>query len=314
VLTAGLGLRLRPLSYARAKAALPVAGVPLVARILRWLSSWNIRDAVLNLHHRPETITGLIGDGSQLDLRVRYSWENPVLGSGGGPRQALSFFDRDPMLIVNGDTLTELNLDAMIEHHRQSGARVTMALIDNPDPSKYGGVMVDREGWVTGFGPKGAPGPNLHFIGIQLATRSVFESLPASQPAETVGSLYPRLIREDPQSIKAFVSRATFHDIGTPRDYLSTSLAFARAEKNPGGLIGNKSTIHSTAELIDSVVWDRVTVQANCRLTRAVVADDVTIPAGSEFRDMAIVRAGGRVPAGRERLIGDLLVTEIDHT
>jgi NDP-sugar pyrophosphorylase family protein len=245
-------------------------------------------------------------------VRVRYSWENPVLGSGGGPRQALSFFDRDPILIVNGDTLTDLNLDAMIEHHRQSRARVTMALIDNPDPSKYGGVRVERDGWVAGFGAKGSSGPNLHFIGIQLAARSVFEGLPPGQPAETVGGLYPQLINEDPRTIKAFVSRATFHDIGTPRDYLGTSLAFARAEKNPGSLIGEQCVIHSTAELADSVVWDRVTVEAHCKLTRSVIADDVRVPEGSDFRDVAIVRAEGRSLEGQGRLIGDLLVTEIE--
>ncbi len=311
MLTAGLGRRLRPLSYVRAKAALPVAGEPLVCRILNWLAGWNVRDVVLNLHHRPETITGLVGDGSQLGTRVRYSWENPILGSAGGPRQALSFFDRDPLLIVNGDTLTNLQLHDMLSEHRQSGAKVTMAVIDNPDPAKYGGVLVDREGWVTGFGQRGARGPNLHFIGVQLASRSVFESVPAGQPAETVAHLYPRLIAEDPHSIRAFVSRATFHDIGTPRDYLATSLAFAQAEQTAGGLIGYGCVVHKTALLEDTVLWDRVTVDANTRLTRCVVGDDVHIPEGAEFHDMAIVRAAGRSPDGGERLSGDLLTLEL---
>ena len=60
VLTAGLATRLRPLSFVRAKAAMPVAGQPLVQRILRWLAGAGVADAVLNLHHLPETITGVI--------------------------------------------------------------------------------------------------------------------------------------------------------------------------------------------------------------------------------------------------------------
>jgi len=89
VLTAGLATRLRPLSFVRAKAALPVAGVPLIRRILSTLADAGTTDVVLNLHHLPHTLTALVGDGADLGLRVRYSWESPVLGSAGGPRRAV---------------------------------------------------------------------------------------------------------------------------------------------------------------------------------------------------------------------------------
>ena len=72
VLTAGLGTRLLPLSEVRAKPALPVAGQPLISRILGWLHRAGVRRVVLNLHHRPETITRIVGDGSRLGLSVRY--------------------------------------------------------------------------------------------------------------------------------------------------------------------------------------------------------------------------------------------------
>jgi NDP-sugar pyrophosphorylase family protein len=88
VLTAGLGTRLRPLTCVRAKAAVPVNGQPLIHRIIRWLVSGGGFDLVLNLHHTPETIAALVGDASALGARVRYSWEQPVLGSAGGPRRA----------------------------------------------------------------------------------------------------------------------------------------------------------------------------------------------------------------------------------
>jgi len=107
VLTAGLGTRLRPLTLARAKAAVPVDGEPLASRVIRWLAASGVRDLVLNLHHKPDTITGTIGDGSSLGVRVRYSWETPVLGSAGGPRRALPLLvdgldPAPPLLFVNG--------------------------------------------------------------------------------------------------------------------------------------------------------------------------------------------------------------------
>src|SRR3954451_24324868 len=102
LLTAGLGTRLRPLTYARAKPAVPVNGVPLVRRILTWLRRHGASDVVLNLHHRPQSIAAVVGDGGDLGLRVRYSWEQPVLGSAGGPRHALPLLTEktaDPFLI-----------------------------------------------------------------------------------------------------------------------------------------------------------------------------------------------------------------------
>ena len=89
VLTAGLGTRLRPLSDGRAKPAMPVAGVPLIRRVVHWLTAQGISDIILNLHYKPETIAQVIGDGSDLGARVRYSWEPQILGSAGGPRQAV---------------------------------------------------------------------------------------------------------------------------------------------------------------------------------------------------------------------------------
>ena len=88
VLTAGLATRLQPLSSVRAKAALPVAGEVLVLRILRWLRRAGVTRVVLNLHHRAETITREVGDGSAIGLEARYSWEPEVLGSAGGPARA----------------------------------------------------------------------------------------------------------------------------------------------------------------------------------------------------------------------------------
>ena len=124
VLTAGLGTRLQPLSFVRAKGALPLGREPLARRILRWLGAAGVRDAVLNLHHLPHTLTEAIGDGSDIGLRVRYSWEMPVLGSAGGPRRALPLLADGSFLIVNGDTLTDIDLKTLVADHDAARQRV----------------------------------------------------------------------------------------------------------------------------------------------------------------------------------------------
>ena len=88
MLAAGLGTRLQPLTSWRAKPALPVAGETLVERIIEGLSSQGVRDLVLNLHHLPETVTGVLGDGGAHGVRIRYSFEQLLLGSAGGPRRS----------------------------------------------------------------------------------------------------------------------------------------------------------------------------------------------------------------------------------
>lgn len=311
VLTAGIGRRLRPLSRDRAKAALPVAGIPLARRILTWVAGLAITDVVMNLHHCPETITRLVGDGSDLGLRVRYSWENPILGSAGGPRRALSFFDTDPILIINGDMLTDVDVRAMMRSHLHSGALVTMAVIANPDPARYGGVMVDDRGWVTGFSNPGPRNAGHHFIGIQVAGRSAFDDVPLDRPSETVTELYPALIDRKPGAVRAFLSNAQFKDIGTPADYLETSLELATIERGSASLIGREVRVDPTARLHDSILWDRVVIEAACDLSRVIVGDDVRIPAGEQFTDCSIVAARGGAPAAGEERRGELIVAPL---
>jgi mannose-1-phosphate guanylyltransferase len=310
LLTAGLGTRLRPLTYARAKAAVPVNGEALVRRIVTWLAGHGVRDVVLNLHHRPETVAAVVGDGADLGVRVRYSWEQPVLGSAGGPRHALPLLTddgRERFLIVNGDTLSTVDVAAMLDRHAASGAEVTMALIPNPRPDKYGGVRLSDSGQVTGFTRAGTPGESFHFVGVQVAEARTFASLEDGVPAESVNTLYPRLIARDARSVAGFVSDASFSDIGTPRDYLETSLALAEVE-GPRLADGRRVSVSPSAEIIRTALWDDVAIGSGARLVDCIVCDGVHVPAGASYERHAIVRAEGVVPANGERIEGDLLV------
>lgn len=311
VLAAGLGTRLRPLTCVRAKAAAPVAGVPLVARVLAGLASAGVRGAVVNLHHLPASITGLVGDGSAWGLRVRYSWEQPVLGSAGGPRRALPMLESDPFLIVNADTLTDLDVGGVAKAHAASGARVTLAVVVNPAPERYGGVLVAADGRVEGFTRRGDSRPSFHFIGVQVAAKSVFAGLADGTPAESVSGLYGDLIARDPGSVRAHVVCASFHDIGTVRDYLETCLALARAEGRPEWSIGERSQVAAGATLTRSVVWDDVVIGSECELVDCVVADQVVLPAGTRLTGCAAVPASACAEMAGTKRLGDAAILEI---
>jgi NDP-sugar pyrophosphorylase family protein len=312
VLTAGLGTRLRPLSDLKAKPALPVAGVPLAGRILRWLASGGVADAVLNLHHRPDSITAAIGDGRAFGVRVRYSWEPRVLGSAGGPARALPLLDAPRFFLVNGDTLTDLDLPALAASHMASGADVTMAVVPNPDPLHYGGVDVDGDGRVTGFSPPGPANRGWHFIGVQAVNASVFTPLSPDEPASTVSGLYRAMLERRPGAIRALTASAAFFDIGTAADYLETCLAIGRAEGRGDVLAGRGAVVHAEARVTRSVLWDDVVVAGSAVLDECVVADGVHVQPGTRLSRRVVTPRGGRQPDAGGGGTADLLVTPLD--
>jgi len=303
VLTAGLGTRLRPLTFVRAKPAVPVAGEALIRRIMRWLVASGVPNLTLNLHHLPVTISAVVGDGSDLGAAVRYSWEQPaVLGSAGGPRLALPIIGADPFFIVNGDTLTDVDLHAMSDVHRRTGALVTLALTPNVAPLKYGGVRLDGNARVIGFAPKGPEAAgSYHFVGVQAVAASTFGSVRAGAVANSIGGLYDRLLVERPGSIVGFVSNWSFVDIGSVADYIRAS-AFLAAS-SPSEPTNHTVVIDATASLADSIVWNDVRVGADAVITRCVITDGVSIPAGSRFADQILIARDGTVvgvPIGAE--------------
>jgi len=289
VLAAGLATRLHPLSHVRAKAALPVAGEALVVRILRSLRAAGLTRVVLNLHHRADTITREIGDGSALGLAVRYSWETEVLGSAGGPARALPLLEADRFLIVNGDTLADVDLVALTAQHVATNATVTMAVVDG-DP-KYNGIIADDAGIVHGFGRQ--PGA-FHFVGLQAVNASAFAGVSPSARSETVHGMYPHLMAQRPGSIRVMRTAAEFFDIGTPRDYLVTALTLAAREGRPLDQ-GHGCAVAADAALTDTILWNDVRIGAGAALTRCVAADGVTVPPGARYANSSLVMRDNRL-------------------
>jgi mannose-1-phosphate guanylyltransferase len=288
VLTAGLATRLQPLSSVRAKAALPVAGTPLVSRILQWLQDAGTRRVVLNLHHRADSITRIVGDGSTAGLEVRYSWETDILGSAGGPARAVPLLESDRFLIVNGDTLADVDLRAMAKQHIATNALVTMAVVDGR--SEYNGVIADATGIVRRFGRE--PGA-CHFSGIQIVNASVFAGVRPDVKSETVHGIYPGVIAQRAGAVRIFHTGAEFFDIGSPSDYLETAITIARRESKP--LDRGRDCSIAGAELVNTIIWDRVTVGAGARLSECIVADDVVVPPAAEFSRCSLVMRDNRL-------------------
>src|SRR5262249_15036768 len=148
-----------------------------------------------------------------------------------------------------------------------------------------------------------------HFFGVQIVEPEAFSRVPPDTPYETVSGLYRELIAEQPGSVRAFRCAAEYLDIGTPSDYLRTSLLVASREGHDQ-LIGARARIDPTAHLENAILWDDVEIGRDVTLRNAIVTDGVAVPSGSSWQDVAIRRFDGELAPG-ERREGDLAVMGI---
>lgn len=221
ILAAGLGTRLRPLTDALPKPLLPIAGRPLIVWNLLLLRRHGVTDVVINLHHLGHLIERELGDGSRLGLRIVYSKEPVLLGTGGGLKQVQPFFGGEPFFVVNGDTLVDLDLSALASAHRRSGAVATMAVRADPDVDRWGAVELDAEYriWrINGHGRQIAgPVTTRMFAGVHFMHPRLLDDVPAGRESSIIEA-YVRAIQGGAM-ILGYEFTGYWSDVGTPERY-----------------------------------------------------------------------------------------------
>jgi len=179
ILTAGFGTRMAPFDTYYAKPVLPVVGLAMLERIIVTLRDQGVERVVLNLHHQGQQIRDFLGDGRDLGLTLRYLYEEHILGTGGGLRNASALLAGETFLLVNGDILFELDLPLLEREHLASGAAITLVVRKDPQMQCYGTLRLDSGHRVVGFLGHGIPdGEPFMFTGIHLLEASVLDALP----------------------------------------------------------------------------------------------------------------------------------------
>jgi mannose-1-phosphate guanylyltransferase len=224
ILAAGFGTRLRPLTELVPKPALPVVDVPNIVRTIDHLKRFGVSEIVVNLHHRPQALRALLGDGAALGVGIAYSEEAPeILGTGGGIRRALPLLGGGTFCVINGDALFAPDLAGALEAHRRSRALATMVVRRDPDAAAFGAVEVDGGGCVrrlVGAGdPRGDLTPYM-FTGVHVLEPEIGALLPES--GCIVRETYVPLVRAG-GALGAFEEESAFCDLGTPRRYLDAN-------------------------------------------------------------------------------------------
>lgn len=221
ILAAGLGTRLRPLTYTMPKPLLRVAGQPLIVWNLLLLRRYGVRDVIINLHHLGHLIEKELGDGAALGMRLEYSHETVLLGTGGGLKQAEWFFQDEPVLVLNGDTLLELDLEALRRCHEQHGPLATMVVRDDADVGRWGALEIDAQQRVLRINGRGrSSGVAVRrrmFAGVHIIHPRLLCEVPAGEASSIIDAYVREIARGE--TVLAHEMTGYWSDVGTPQHY-----------------------------------------------------------------------------------------------
>jgi NDP-sugar pyrophosphorylase family protein len=221
ILAAGLGTRLRPLTNTMPKPLLPVGGMPLIVWNLLLLKRHGFHDVVINLHYLGPMIEQALGNGSQFGLRIIYSHEPMILGTGGGIKQAEPYFSGEPVLVLNGDTLVELDLTALWAFHHSNHAAATLVLREDADAAGWGLVEVAAENRIVRITGKGLSNslpivPRM-FAGIHILNPRLLREVPKGVASSIVDPYVMAIERGD--AVLGYDLNGYWSDVGTPERY-----------------------------------------------------------------------------------------------
>jgi len=223
ILAGGFGTRLRPVVPDRPKVIADINGRPFLEYLLDQLVEYGLNRIILSTGYLGKQIEAKLGTAYKT-LKIEYSHEPQPLGTGGALRLAVSKINTSPVLVLNGDSFCQLNLDDFLRFHMKNKASISIAVTKVQDISRYGAVVLTDLQQISGFEEKGLrSGEGLINAGIYLINREVLMSIPPSINVSLEKQVFSPAITT---GLYGFVTTSHFIDIGIPADYLSAQSFF----------------------------------------------------------------------------------------
>jgi len=335
VLLGGAGTRLRPLTRTAPKQVLPIVGVSMIERVLGHLGGHGVTEAVLSLGYLHDAFRRLFPDGRAAGVELAWAVEPEPLDTAGAVAFAArtAGFDDRPLLVVNGDVLTDLDVSAMIAFHVDRAAEATISLAEVADPSAFGLVDVDPGGRVSRFVEKPAfpvPGAGRVNGGTYVLEPSVLDRIPAGRRMSIEREVFPGLVAKE--SLFGFFSSAYWTDTGTPAQYLQAQLDLLSGMRPgppaPGAtcrddsvwtigdpvldgevrgpaLVGPAAVVERGAVVEGSVIGSGARVHGGARIHQSVLLPGAVVRAGAVVSRSVV---GEQAVVGEDARLSDLTV------
>jgi NDP-sugar pyrophosphorylase family protein len=297
VMAAGKGTRLAPWTSVVPKPALPVANEPALGFLLRLAARNGHREIVANASWLGDVLMGIFGDGSAHGVHLGWSIEDAPLGTAGG---VLAAQDRlrdgdEPIVVLSGDGIHDVDLAAVVRTHRETDALVTLALLPVVDPSEYGVAVLDPSGRITSFQEKPARGTelsNLANTGIYVVQPEVLDRCAAWGLTDFGSELFPRMLAEGLRLQAHRLDDTYWNDIGDLDEWRATNRAVLEGRVDVGSGAWSDAgeegvLVHPTARIGDGVeligpcvIGAGATIGDGAVLRSALVLPNADVPAG----------------------------------
>jgi len=303
VLAAGLGTRLMPLTKERPKSMLPILGKSIAEYTLEHLKKAGVKEVIMNLHHLPHAIEKSLGNGKKFGLKITYSYEPQILGSGGGLKKVESFLSGGTFFLINSDMLIDIDLKKVLQFHRRKKAFATMVLREDPNVEQYGAIAIDKNHRIKQFlGKPDLKNENLKklmFTGIHVLEPEIFDHIPEGVFSNINRVSYPKLHTQ--KRIFGYPQKGYWRECGTPLDYFRTAMEhlnqnghkkprkFPQCQfippvwigKNctfgkksvvgPNVILGEGCRVGAGAEISESILWDQVRIKPNEKISHMII-------------------------------------------
>ena len=338
VMAGGEGTRLRPMTATLPKPLLPVVNRPIMEHVLRLLRRHGIDETVVTVQFLAALVRNYFGDGDELGMALQYASEDVPLGTAGSVKNAESELIDDTFVVISGDALTDVDLTALVQAHKDRGALVTVALKRVVDPVEFGIVITDEEGRIDRFLEKPTWGQvfsDTVNTGIYVMEPEVFKHVEAGVAVDWSADVFPKLLA-DGAPLLGYITDAYWEDVGTHESYVraQADVLDSRVEVEIDGFqvspgvwvaegaeidpdavlrgpvyVGDYAKVEAGAEVSDyTVLGSNVVVRGGAVLHRSVVHDNVFVGSGATLRG-AVVGRGTDVMHGarldEEVVVGD---------
>lgn len=338
MLVGGFGTRLRPLTVNTPKPMLPLVNTPFLEIELLHLKEYGVDEVVLSTGYLPAVFDEYFGDGSRMGMKLTHVTEDKPLGTCGAIKNVAEHLGDGPVVVCNGDILTDLDIGELLEYHRRKGAVVTITLTPVEDPTAYGLVPLDTDGRIKEFLEKPSWDQvvtNLINAGTYVLDPAVLEQVPAGENYSFERQLFPDLLQQG-EPLYGFPSDCYWLDLGTPEKYLSAhhdilnggiEVPFGGKEMGENAfvgrdveigrdavlygplLIGDNVSIGAGAEILGlTCIGNGVRVGPEARIEGAVILDDVTIGERCVVEQSVVGRGtvlGSGVHVAEHSVLGD---------
>lgn len=338
MLVGGLGTRLRPLTVTTPKPMLPLVNIPFLEIELLHLKQYGIDEVVLSTGYLPDLFDEYFGDGSRLGMKLVHVTEEEPLGTCGAIKNVAEHLGREPVIVCNGDILTDLDIGALVEYHERKKAVVTITLTPVEDPTAYGLVPLDEDGRIKEFLEKPSWDQvvtNLINAGTYVLDPAVLDQVPSGENYSFERQLFPDLLAAG-EPLFGFPSDSYWLDLGTPEKYLAAhhdilagevEAPIAEQDRGDRKFFGRSVEIDPAAHLAGplilgdgcsvaggarvgalSCVGRGVTIGRGARVEGSVILDGASIGEGCVVEDSIIgkrTRLGPGVHVADGSVLGD---------